>query len=254
MGYRAGARFYDLFDTKGNIGFYVDLARVTDGSVLELGVGTGRVLFEIARLGKQVVGIDTSPAMLEVARAKLRGPYADLQSHCRLIEQDMRSFDLDESFGLIYSASSGLQEIRAEDLPRVFECVATHLADHGVLAFDVVSPTLLRKSWSGLAGSSELHDGRKAVRYIEQVYDKEADRTSVTITYEIVNADGKVVEKFEESGKLTILTREVIEGMLTEAGLKIKAVYGDFTGGSYNQASPWLVVVAGRRQAVAGGT
>ena len=72
MGYDKTAQFYDDFDSKGNVRFYLDLAGKTTGSVLELGVGTGRVLFEIARLGRDVVGIDNSVAMLREAKRKRR--------------------------------------------------------------------------------------------------------------------------------------------------------------------------------------
>lgn len=41
-----------------------------DAVVLDAGCGTGRVAIELARRGHRVVGVDSDPAMLEVARAK----------------------------------------------------------------------------------------------------------------------------------------------------------------------------------------
>ena len=72
MSYEKSAQFYDPFASSENVGFYVNLARETGGGVLELGVGTGRVLFEVAKLGRDVVGIDTSVAMLREAKRKRR--------------------------------------------------------------------------------------------------------------------------------------------------------------------------------------
>ncbi|HZE30314.1 MAG TPA: class I SAM-dependent methyltransferase, partial [Actinoallomurus sp.] len=49
-----------------DIAFYVELARRANGPLVELAVGTGRVAIPVARVtGRRVIGIDTSPAMLE---------------------------------------------------------------------------------------------------------------------------------------------------------------------------------------------
>ena len=52
-----------------DVAHYVSLAREADGPIVELMVGSGRVAIEVVReTGKSVLGIDSSPAMLEVAR------------------------------------------------------------------------------------------------------------------------------------------------------------------------------------------
>ena len=49
-----------------DITFYVELAREANGLLVELAVGTGRVAIPVAQAtGRSVVGIDSSPAMLE---------------------------------------------------------------------------------------------------------------------------------------------------------------------------------------------
>jgi SAM-dependent methyltransferase len=55
--------YADLGDPDATAACVIELAG--DGSVLELGVGTGRLAFPIAALGAHVVGVDTSTAMLE---------------------------------------------------------------------------------------------------------------------------------------------------------------------------------------------
>jgi predicted RNA methylase len=52
-----------------DIAFYVDLALEADGPLVELAVGNGRVAVPVAQAtGRPVIGIDTSPSMLEQAR------------------------------------------------------------------------------------------------------------------------------------------------------------------------------------------
>jgi ubiquinone/menaquinone biosynthesis C-methylase UbiE len=54
-----------------DIAFYVELARQADGPLVELAIGNGRVAIPVAQAtGQPVIGIDTSPAMLDQARAR----------------------------------------------------------------------------------------------------------------------------------------------------------------------------------------
>ena len=160
MSYEKSAQFYDHFASSENVGFYVDLAREIDGAVLELGVGTGRVLFEIAGLGRDVVGIDTSVAMLREAKRKRREVYPEVSGRCRLLLADMLSFDLGDKFDLIYSPSSGVQGPSADDLRGVFRRVAEHLAANGVFAFDVAAPKAMRRTTTFPPERRELPGGR----------------------------------------------------------------------------------------------
>jgi len=54
-----------------DIPFYVELAHEADGTLVELAVGNGRVAIPVAQAtGRTVIGIDSSRAMLEQARAR----------------------------------------------------------------------------------------------------------------------------------------------------------------------------------------
>ena len=58
-----------------DVSFYVEEARRAGGPVVELAVGTGRIAIPTAAQGIRVIGIDSSPGMLEVCheRAELAG-------------------------------------------------------------------------------------------------------------------------------------------------------------------------------------
>ena len=64
------ARIYDPWSRSvtEDIGFYVERAVASGGPVVELAVGTGRIAVPIAEAGIQVIGVDSSPGMLAVAR------------------------------------------------------------------------------------------------------------------------------------------------------------------------------------------
>ncbi|WP_435828492.1 class I SAM-dependent methyltransferase [Nocardia testacea] len=54
-----------------DIELYVELAHRADGPLVELAIGNGRVAIPVARdTGQPVIGVDTSPRMLEQARTR----------------------------------------------------------------------------------------------------------------------------------------------------------------------------------------
>ena len=80
-----------------DVAFYVELAREADGPLVELAVGSGRVAIPVAQAtGRRVIGIDTSPAMLDQARARAAEAGVELD----LREGDMRDLALGEPAGL----------------------------------------------------------------------------------------------------------------------------------------------------------
>ena len=108
-----------------DVAFYVELARETDGPLVELAVGTGRVAIPVAReTGRHVLGIDSSPAMLAQARERAAAAGVDLE----LREGDMRELELDEPAGLIYVPARSLGHLPTwADRRRVFERVYASL-------------------------------------------------------------------------------------------------------------------------------
>src|SRR5260370_27725339 len=81
--YDAIARIYDPWSRSvtEDVPFYLEEARRSGGPVVELGVGTGRIAVPIACEGIQVIGVDSSRAMLEgcAERAALAGAVLDLR-------------------------------------------------------------------------------------------------------------------------------------------------------------------------------
>src|SRR4051812_49717217 len=85
--------------TLGDIPFYVELAAETEGPLVELGVGSGRVAVPVARqTGRRVLGLDSSAGMLERARARCAAAGADVE----LRLEDITAFRLEEPAGLLY--------------------------------------------------------------------------------------------------------------------------------------------------------
>ena len=112
-----------------DVAFYVGLAREADGPLVELAVGNGRVAIPVAQAtGRRVIGIDTSPAMLDQARARAAEAGVELD----LREGDMRDLALGEPAGLIYCPFRALLHLPTwADRRRTFERVAASLLPDG---------------------------------------------------------------------------------------------------------------------------
>jgi ubiquinone/menaquinone biosynthesis C-methylase UbiE len=139
---------YDIWadHMTADIAWYVELARRAEEPVVELAVGSGRVAIPIAReTGKRVIGIDRSPAMLELRSG------------------DMRDFVLEEPVELLICPFRSLLHLPTwEDKRRVFVRVAAALEPGGRFAWNafVFSPFIAaaRKTAAGV-GSTEPESG-----------------------------------------------------------------------------------------------
>jgi len=246
MSYMRSAQYYDYFESKGNIEFYKLLARETRGDILELGVGTGRVLFEICKEGRDGIGIDNAIEMLKQAKMKRRVECPDISGRCRLLKADMLAFDLQRTFGFVYSPSGGVQGDSAEDLRGIFRAAADHLDDDGIFAFDLMSPAMLRQITSYPPVRVELPGGRVVIRFVAQAWNEIDDTTSFDILYKEHLPGATRTDSFVESATVAVVTPEHVEEALGYAGLSQHEIYGDFERGPYTDESKWMVIVARR--------
>ncbi|MGE5602523.1 MAG: class I SAM-dependent methyltransferase, partial [Nitrososphaerales archaeon] len=84
------ARFFDseYADYADDLPMLHALAQRAHGPLLELGCGTGRALVPLAQAGFEIDGVDSSPEMLRIARAKVEA--AGVEKRVRLIEGEFR--------------------------------------------------------------------------------------------------------------------------------------------------------------------
>lgn len=248
---RATARFYDaayagLRDPSGDAAWYARLAREADGPVLELGVGTGRVLLPVARelepSGVACVGLDRSPAMLAALRAK------GLPANLRLVEAPMQTFDLgDGRFALVFAAFRVFQHLyTVEDQLRCLAAVRRHLRPGGSFAFDVFLPRLDR---TAIEEEPEAEDarweegGEEVVRFASVRRELDRQLLHVCMRYER-RRDGAVLGEDVATFDMRYFFRFELEHLLARAGFDDVALYGDFRGTPFGPGATDLVVVA----------
>lgn len=224
----------------GDIQFYRDLALASGGSVVELGVGTGRIAIPTAAAGVEVVGIDTSPEMLGVARA--RAEAAGVASRLRLVEGDMRTFEVERLVPLVtIPFRAFLHNIEDADQRATLAACHRALQPGGQLALNVFNPDLgIIERW--MRQSARHAEPFDAAGRIQAHHDfRPAGRT---VTSRLRWQAGGATRR----GTLTLryVGREEMERLLGEAGFTVEALYGDCLGGQFEEASTELVWVARR--------
>ena len=136
------ASLYDAFPFTDDLAFYTGLAGTQRGPVLELGCGTGRILLPLAGAGHQVLGVDTSPHMLALARDKLASAGPEVAARVRLVQGDLRYLELRERFDLaIVAVKTFAYLITRHDQQRALAAICAHLRPGGLLAIDLLNPT-----------------------------------------------------------------------------------------------------------------
>ena len=205
-----------------DVAYYVELARETEGPLVELAVGNGRVAIPVAReTGRHVLGIDASPAMLEAARTRAEAAGVDLE----LRRGDMRELELEEPAGLVYVPFRSLLHLPTwADRRRVFERVHASLRPGGRFAWNafVFDPKIAAR----IDGEWQEQNG---VRHrVDQA--KHDNRIDITL----------------ESGhaiSLWWLNRSEWEGLIEVAGFEVEALYGDFDRRPFDETANEFVWV-----------
>lgn len=114
---------------RADLALWLSLARAQDGSVLDLGAGTGRVALTLAAAGIEVVALDRDTVLLEALRERAEG------LPVRTVAADAREFSLDERFTLVLAPMQTVQLLGGEAGRAAFlGCCLRHLTPGGLLA------------------------------------------------------------------------------------------------------------------------
>jgi SAM-dependent methyltransferase len=244
------ACLYEAFAFEGDVPLYLDLAASEGGNVLEVACGTGRLVVPLARAGNRVVGIDISPPMLAIARAKLPA-----DARVRLIAADMRTFDVgtEGPFDLAIVAVKSFSYLTdASDQLATLERIAAHLRPTGLLAIDLLHP---RPEWVGAVAGSMRDDMLErspergfTLSRVESVVSTDLSRQVRVIrsAYEVIDDHGAIVNKRFVEWPYRYTYRFEAEHLLARAGFTVEHVYGGYRREPFTSDSEVMLFVARR--------
>jgi SAM-dependent methyltransferase len=220
VSYDAIARVYDPWSVSvtEDVSFYVELAVESGGPVVELGVGTGRIAVPTAAAGLRVIGVDSSPGMLEVCRE-----HAELAGVAGLLDLrlgDFRDPPVDEQVPLVTSPFRSFLHLGSdEERLAVLDAARSLLVPGGRLAFDVFEPS---------GEDIEATNGRWLEREPGIFERADWDEVARTLTLSVRGEDGATTMA------LSWIAPAEWRGLIERAGLTVEASYGWFDRRPYS--------------------
>jgi SAM-dependent methyltransferase len=126
---------------KHDVEYYVRLARVHGGPVLEYGCGNGRITRALAATGADVWGVDFSKPMLNDLQEQLACGPPKLRERIHLVHGDMRQVQLDQKFSLVVAPFNVMLHLYTRpDVEQFLQRVREHLAAGTKFVGDVSIP------------------------------------------------------------------------------------------------------------------
>lgn len=248
------ARLYDLdlHDDPGDLDLYLALADRTDGRVLELAAGSGRLAVPLALAGHPVTAVDIDPAMLDRGRshATATGVPAD---RLAFVEADLLDLRLPDAgtYALAFIALNSIMLLGGRDSQRkAFATLAAHLAPGGLAAVD---------AWLPDADDLARFDGRVILEWPRTdpetgavvtkagsaQHDAATNSVELTSIYE-EGRQGEAPRRWVRHDRLRLLSADELAGFAEDAGLRVEVVAGGYDLHPIGPGSERAIVIAER--------
>ncbi len=218
---------------------------IRDGIVADLGCGTGTMTEYLAEKGYDMIGIDASEEMLEIAQEKKeKSGYEILY-----LLQDMREFELYGTVRAIISVCDSINYITEPgDLRQVFYWADNYLDPDGVFIFDFNTEYKYRE----VLGDQTIAENRETCSFIWDNYYYEEERIneyelSLFIREEEQDRDRyEMYRRYQETHYQRAYTLEEMQELLEAAGMRFLAAYDAFTKERPTDTSERIYVIAGK--------
>jgi SAM-dependent methyltransferase len=231
---------YDLWDpSRADMPFYVGLAaELSAVSIIDIGCGTGLLTCELARRGHHMIGVDPSPAMLDIAGRRPGGEVV------RWIEGDTSR--LDDVQADLTIMTGHVAQVIVDDERWHATLAAAHraLRPGGCVAFESRNPSAREwTAWTPQASRRQIdHASLGEVEAWYQVIEVQGDRVASQIHYRFAASGEEVVS----SNELRFRSQAELTQSLADVGFSVEHVFGNWDRQSVDVNSPELIFVASR--------
>lgn len=213
-------------------------AGIDDGLVLDLGCGTGTLTELLAKKGYDMIGVDLSDRMLNIAMEKREQSGLDIL----YLQQDMREFELYGTVRAVICLCDSLNYLLdEEELLTTFRLVNNYLDPGGLFLFDFNTTY----KYETVIGDTTIAENRDDCSFIwENYYDAEEELNEYDLTI-FVKEQQELFRKFTETHIQRGYTLPVIRKLVERSGLVFKGALDADTHGEVTEASERIYVFAG---------
>lgn len=208
---------------------------ITDGPILDLGCGTGKMTRLMSEQGYDMTGIDNAAEMLQIA-AMEPGEVPILY-----LLQDMQDLELDGCVRAVYSVCDCVNYVLdEEELQQAFSRVHEYLEEDGAFIFDVNTSYKYTK----LLAENTFAESRDEGSFIwDNYYDEEERINEYDLTLFIPEGD-ELYRRYKETHYQRNYETETLLKLLKNAGFTDICVYDDYTDAPLCETSERAVFVA----------
>jgi SAM-dependent methyltransferase len=206
------------------------------GLVLELACGTGSMTVRMADRGYDMIGLDISEEMLELAREKC-------SSQVLFLCQDMRRMELYGTVSAIYCVCDGMNYLlEPQELQRVFAGANNYLEAGGVFIFDMKTEYFYRE----ILGNRMIAENREDASFLwENEYHRDTGINEYLLTvYRLEDESRDLFSRCDELHYQRAYSTGQIRKLLAAAGMEFVAVYDAFTREAPTEKSERVYFVA----------
>lgn len=208
-----------------------------EGILLDLACGTGKMTEILAKQGYDMIGVDASEDMLNIAMEKQEAASPSIL----YLLQDMREFELYGTVAGVVCLCDSLNYLtEKEDLVQVFKLVNNYLDPGAPFIFDF-NPVYKYKN---LLGEQTFAENREDASFIwDNYYDPEEKINEYDLTLFIREEDGRF-SRFEETHYQRAYTLKEVKDALKEAGMTFVEAFDGYTDAPPTRTSERILVVA----------
>lgn len=205
--------------------------------VVDLGCGTGTLTELMYAKGYDMIGVDLSESMLNIAMKKKEKSGDEIL----YLLQDMRELELYSTVGTVFSVCDSLNYIlEEEELLRVFSLVNNYLFPGGIFIFDFNTEYKYRE----VIGNTTIAENREDCSFIwENFYDPEEEINEYDLTV-FVREEDERFRRFTESHFQRGYTPEQMRRLAEQSGMEVLEMTDADTGEAVRAESERVCVVA----------
>lgn len=247
------ARLYDLdlAEDPGDGELYLALAGRTEGPIVELAVGTGRVAVPLASAGHLVTGVDLDPAMLARATERARQAGKSTVERLELVEANLVEGHVPAAggFGLaILALNSILLLAERGRQRRAVKRMFALLAPGGVAVVDTWLPTAedlvrfdgrLSLEWH----RNDPETGRDVTKLASAWYDAATRIATLTTLFDEAQP-GQPTVRWTRSDALRLIGADELESAAEDAGFQVEQLAGDYDLAPFGGGSERVILIA----------